>query len=307
MDESRLRELQLGDLPAQQRGLKRGDAVSLGQDLGGQRLVTALERREQPGLARHRGPRSARPRDRLRVLLGDPVHEVDPFDQLGEAVRLEDHRDQVRLRLLVARHQVLRQGMGRALELVLEVDQVVACREQLTLHGSELGLARGQPVLEDGQALVGVGQAVGRQADLGGIGSDLRAERRGRRLAGRDLALKIAGAAARQPRAEQEGGNDEKRHDPGGSGAFVGESACGCVWARQSGRARPTDQTPRLVTAPWTEAGSNLATSNATALPDPAYARNPAGRPRTSSPPEPLLKRATLVAGAAAFGGPSQA
>ncbi len=102
--------------------MERGDAVALGQDLSGQRLVAPLERPEHPGLARHRCARGARPPDRLGVLLGDPVHEVDPLDQLGEAVRLEDHRDEVRRALLVRGHEVLRERPGRPLQLVLEVD-----------------------------------------------------------------------------------------------------------------------------------------------------------------------------------------
>ena len=204
------------------------------------------------------------------------MHEVDPLDQLGEAVRLQDHRDQIRLALLVAGHQVLRQGLGRPLELVLEIDQVVPRREQLPLHGSELGLSRGESVLEYGQALVGLCETLTGLADLGGIGGDLRAERGGRRLAGRDLALEVACAAARQPRSEQDGGHDEERDDPGDSDTFVGERHADAYGHGEAGaRARrighrglgqsPLDGSPR-----------NLARRTATAVPDPAYATNPA-------------------------------
>ena len=182
-----------------------------------------LERREQPGLPGHGGARGAGPADDVGILRRDPVHEVDPLEQLVEAVGLEDHRDQVGRGLLVVRHQVLRQRLGGSLELVLEVDQVIARREQLALHRAELVLAPRQRVLERGQALVGVGQAVGCLADLGAVGGDLRAERRGRRLAGGDLALKVSRAAAGQPGTEHRRGRDEEGDDPGGSAAFVGE------------------------------------------------------------------------------------
>ena len=151
------------------------------------------------------------------------MHEVDPVEQLVEAVGLEDHRDQVGRRLLVVRHQVLRERLGGSLELVLEVDQVVARREQLALHCAELVLASGQGGLEHGQALVGVGQAMAGLTDLGAVGGDLRPERGGRRFAGGDLTLQVSGAAARQTRAEHRRGHHEERDDPGGSGAFVGE------------------------------------------------------------------------------------
>ena len=59
------------------------------------------------GLAGHGLARGAGPGDDVGILRRDPVHEVDPLEQLVEAVRLEDHRDQVGLALLVVRHQVL--------------------------------------------------------------------------------------------------------------------------------------------------------------------------------------------------------
>ena len=101
------------------------------------------------------------------------MHEIDPFDQLGEAVGLQNHRDQVRLGLLVAGHQVRRQCLRRSLEFVFEIDQAIARRQQPALNGSELGLLSGQPVLKHGQALVGVRQTVGGLADQRAVGSDL--------------------------------------------------------------------------------------------------------------------------------------
>ena len=235
--------MELADLLAEQGRLKRGDAVALCQNLRGQRLVAVLERREEAGLASDGGAGRPRPGHGVRVLLGDPVHEVDLFDELGEAVGIEDHADEIRLAVLVVGDEVGGQSSRRALELVLEIDQAVARRQETVLYVAELCFARAELLLELAQSPVGVGQTVRGLPDLGAVGRDLRFERGRRRLAGRDLALKVSGAAARQAAAEQYDRRHE-RDDPGGSGTYMeSEHADGCGHGKAD--ARPTGQAPR--------------------------------------------------------------
>jgi hypothetical protein len=210
---------QLHDLLVQQRRLQSGDAVSLSEDLGGQRPVAPLECIEQSGLARHRPPGRARERHDLGVPQADPVQEADPLEQVGETVRGQDHRHQVGPALLVVGDEVGGQRVGRSLQPVLEKNQVVARADQRALNPAQLSLARGKRPLQHGQAPIRVGQAMSGRPDPRRFAGDLRAQRGGRGLAGADLALEIAGARRGQSTPEQ-----QCRHNQTGgeAGAMTG-------------------------------------------------------------------------------------
>jgi hypothetical protein len=103
----------------------------------------------------------------------DAVQEVDPLEQIGEAVRLEDHRHQVRTPLFIARDQVGRERPGRALQAVLEIHEMVARPDKRMLGASKLLLTLAQRALHCGQAPVRVRQSVRGDVDPRGLVGDL--------------------------------------------------------------------------------------------------------------------------------------
>ncbi len=93
--------LQLADLFAQQRALKRRHLVALGEDVVGQRPVALFQVAEANRLGEHVAAGRPGVADDLRVLATDPLGEVDLLEQVRETVRGEDHRDEVGCPLLV--------------------------------------------------------------------------------------------------------------------------------------------------------------------------------------------------------------
>ena len=88
-------------ISGQQRSLDRGDLVALGEYVVGERPISLLQCAEPDGLPKHGVACGAGVADDRRVLVADPLEEVDLLKQLREAVRLEDHGHQVRLCSLV--------------------------------------------------------------------------------------------------------------------------------------------------------------------------------------------------------------
>ncbi len=135
---------QLLDLAVEQRGADRRDLVALREDLVGERAITLLERGETFRLAEDLGARGARRADDLRVLVADPLHEVDLLQQIFESVGVEDHADEVGRAVLVGRDEVGCERVARLLEAVLELHEPVAGGDQLILDLPQLGLAGGE-------------------------------------------------------------------------------------------------------------------------------------------------------------------
>ena len=155
--------------------------VAPGEHLRRQRPIALLERGQQRGLTRHgRSGGASRTHD-VGVLRADSAQEADLLEQVAEAMSLEDHAHQIRAPLLVVRDQVRRQRLGRALQPVLEVDQMVAGLDQLALGTSKLRLTGGQRALQRGQPPVRVDEAVGGGMDSRRLGGDLRLATRTRR------------------------------------------------------------------------------------------------------------------------------
>ena len=77
------------------------------------------------------------------VLLGHALHELGPLQQVGEAVGLEDHGDDVRLVGLVALDEPVAERGARLGEPRAQADEADALLAQLVLQPGELvALAR---------------------------------------------------------------------------------------------------------------------------------------------------------------------
>ncbi len=130
------------ELAVDRREVQLGDLVAL--DEHGARLarVACLQRRELRGLGGHGlllfGDVDRRP----GVLARDRAQVVDPLDQVGKAVGLEDHRRDVRRGRLIGGDHLGDKHLPVAPELDLERGQAGAGGAQLGPAGWPAGCAR---------------------------------------------------------------------------------------------------------------------------------------------------------------------
>ncbi len=210
-------------LLAQQGGLERRGALAALLERLGELEAALLHRRERVGLLRDLGARGARAVHDARVLLADPLEEVGLLEQVGEALRLDDDGDDVRLGVAIRRHEVRAQGVGRLVLAGNETRQAVARLRQGGLDAVELGLLGVDVGLHRGEATLGGGEARRRRADLGRLRGDGRAQplgAAGLRLDGAvevrarraDEDRRAGGGGQRQGAEQQEAAKGDGRH-----------------------------------------------------------------------------------------------
>ena len=180
------------ELAVDQREVQLGDLVALDEHRARLARVTGLQRRELRGLDGHGLLLFGDMDGRARVLAGDRAQVVEPLDQVGEAVGLEDDGRDVRRGRLVGGDQLGDQHLPVAPELDLQRGQVGAGAAQLGAQAGEqvaLGVeARFQRV----QARLQVVDAALEALDLVGVGADPRVQLAFAGLRGGDPAFECA-------------------------------------------------------------------------------------------------------------------
>ena len=145
-------------------------------DLVGQRPVLDQQLLEALRLREHPRTRVLGVAEDARVLLLDAAHEVEPFEGIGEAVRLEDDGDRVGGRILVAGDEVRSQPRRRPVQTVLEYLEPAARGNDLAAQSGELRLAPLEVGLCRGEALLRRANAGTGCADPVGLGRNSRAQ-----------------------------------------------------------------------------------------------------------------------------------
>ncbi len=118
-------------LTTHEREVQLRDLVALHEHGAGLARVGSLERRELRGLHGHGLLLFGDVDGRARVLAGDRAQVVDPLEQIGEAVGLQDDGHDVRRGRLVGGDQLRHQHVPVAPELDLQGGKVGAGAAQL--------------------------------------------------------------------------------------------------------------------------------------------------------------------------------
>ena len=144
-----------------QPALDRGDLVAPVLDDRGDLALTGLGPVELLLGGGGLGARAADPVDDPRVLLGDALHELRALEQVGEAVGLEDHGDEVGLVGLVEMDEPLGQGDARLGQPRSQAHDPPALAAKVGLDGgqlrapaAELTLDRRLPVAQRGDVVL---------------------------------------------------------------------------------------------------------------------------------------------------------
>ncbi len=118
-------------LTVHQREVQLGDLVALHEHRARLARVAGLQGRQTLGLGGHELLLHCHMRRRRRVLARDRLQVVDALDQVGEPVRLQDDRGDVRRRRLIGGDDLRDQHLAVARQLDLQRAQVGARRAQL--------------------------------------------------------------------------------------------------------------------------------------------------------------------------------
>ena len=196
-----------------ERGLECRRLVVLRLDRSRELPVALLERAERVGLLRHGDPRGPRVADDVGVVLGREVQEVDPVEEIAEAVGLHDDAEDIRRVALVRGDKVSLERGRRCGEPVLHRCEVVARGDQLLLDAAQLRLPSGQRAPGRREPALGPQEPGGPRLDLGGVVGDRGVKSVERGALGVDAALKI-GVGARADREQSETDATDRRDDP---------------------------------------------------------------------------------------------
>ena len=180
-------------------------------------MLTALQPTQAHGLRGDAIPSQDHRGDDLLIVISDPLGEGQALEQVGEAVGVEHHADEVRLFGLIAGDQLLGEHVpgsvlvglqagkpdARRVQLPAQLQQLGAFGVEVGLDASDLSLEPGDPGIELSQSAV--------------ISADCPREGRDPVLAGADLLrqrARVRGARRRRTRAQPEqNGGHHNEHD----------------------------------------------------------------------------------------------
>ena len=174
--EPRVRAVELRELrrlAVEQRVLDHVGLVAVGDRLARHRAEADPQLLEPARLGGDVGARLARVVQQPPVALRGALEELDPLEQVAEAGRAEDHRDQVRLPRLVGGDEVVRQGLRGGGLAPLQLREPDARADEVLARALEVGLALVDARLQRREPRAGVGEPVARGRDpraLGGHG-----------------------------------------------------------------------------------------------------------------------------------------